>query len=390
MTTAAGDWVPMEWPAAWDAAQLELLKGTPVNCLLGAPEAAARAGFARPDESGVTKIEKCPWPGLAHSAGAGDSAGPTGNPWIDTNSWQVRLARARDASKPVWVSCEKVETENCALAAADAACCGGRWVVRLTDATAKGMVAGNASAMTGWKELIRALAFFEQHRDWAAMTADARLAIVSAFTDTNSGEVLNLATRQHLTYRVVEKSKPVSSFAGMEGVLYLDDDPPEKALLARMVEYARGGGLLLVPRPTAALIGGIGPVLETQPRTAVHRFGKGRLAMPLKEWDDPFLLASDVHLLLSYRSDPVRLFNAGLLIPYVTVADGGRRVVQIVNYAGRGSANFVSMALPGAVRSAKLWMPGAAEAKPMEIHRESGRPELHLPAFKNYAAIDIQ
>ena len=382
----SGEWVPMEWPASWDAGKLEVLKSTPVNCLIGGPVAAASAGFDKPDEGVVTRIEKCPWPGLAHAGG--ESAGPTGNPWIDTNSWQVRLARARDDRKPVWVCCEKVESPNYALAAADAACWGGRWVVKLDEATAKGIAGGNAAALAAWKDLLAALRFFERQRGWASMTPEARLAIVSGFADTNAQEVLNLATRQHLAFRIDDKGRAVAPFTGLEGVLYVDDDPPEKALLERMVEFARGGGLLMVPRPTGALIGGLGPVAETQPRTAVHKFGKGRVAVPLKEWDDPFLLASDAHLLLSYRNDAVRLFNAGLLIPYVT-ASVGRRLVQIVNYAGRESANFVSLAVRGEVRWAKLWTLESTEARAMEIHREAGRAELHLPAFRNYAAIEL-
>lgn len=379
-----GEWVPMEWPASWDAARAELLKGTAVNCLIGGPEIE---GFERPDERAVTRVEKCPWPGLAPASGG--LAGPTGNPWIDTNSWQVRLARARDEGKPVWVCCEKVESPNYALAAADAACCGGRWVVKLDEATARGIAGGNAAALAAWKEVTEALGFFERQRGWAALTAAARLAIVSAFSETNAQEVLNLSTRQHLAFRIVDKTRPVAPFTGLEGVLYVDDDPPEKALLERMVEFARGGGLLMAPQSTVKSISGLGPVVERQPRTEVRRFGKGRVAAPLKEWDDPFLLASDAHLLLSYRNDPVRLFNAGLLIPYVT-EEAGRRLVQVVNYAGRESANFVSLAVRGEVRTAKLWTLGSTEAREMEIHRETGRAELHLPGFRNYAAIELR
>ncbi len=382
---AAAEWVPMRWPEPWDKTKAELLRGTAINCLIGGPEVE---GFDSPrDLGGVRQIEKAAWPGLPEKSW--ESAGPTGNPWVDANGWQVRLERAKAPDKPVWVCSEKPKGMNPALAVADAAHCGGRWLVTLTDELASGVAGGNAAAMTAWKELAAAVGFFERHRAWATMPAAAKLAIVSAFEDTNSGEVLNLATRRHLAYRIVEKSAPGITFAGMEAVLYLDDEPPAAALLQTMTEFGRGGGLLMTPRKTAAQIPGVGAVIETQQRTVVHKLGKGRLAMPLKEWDDPFLLASDAHLLLSYRHDPVRLFNAGILIPYVTT-DGRRTVAQIVNYAGWGSANFVTLGLPATARHPRLWTLEADEGRAMEIHKETGRPELHLPEFRNYAAIEFE
>ncbi|MEO8658225.1 MAG: hypothetical protein ABI693_07130 [Bryobacteraceae bacterium] len=378
----AVDWVPMEWPAAWDTAKLELLRGTAVNCLLHGP-----AGFEAPAMEQVTLIPDCPWPGLPPRDGS--SAGPTGNPWIDANGWQVRLAKAHDAQKPVWLASGKVESANYAMAAADAAMCGGRWVVKLDDQVAAGVAAGHADAVKAWKDLTLALGFFEKHREWAAMEPVAKLAIVSDFKEMNPGELLNLAARQHVGYRIVLKDSHAISFAGMEAVLYADDQPPAKPLLAAMEAFAREGGLLMAPRPTAELVSAVGPVIDTQIRTVVHRLGKGRLAVPLKEWDDPFLLASDAHLLMSYRHDPVRLFNAGLLIPYVT-SGAGRTVVQLVNYVGNESANFVSMAVQTVCRAARWCTLETPEPRPLELHREAGRIELRLPPFRTYAAIEIE
>jgi hypothetical protein len=378
----------MEWPAGWDAAKLDLLKGTPINCVLNAPAEAAKAGFDMPtDLSAVQRFDKSPWPGIPEKSW--ESAGPTGNPWVDANGWQVRLALTKTPGKPVWISSEKPKSVNLALAVADAAHCGGRWLVTLNEELARGLAEGNARAAATWKDATRALAFFEAHRDLASMNALAKLAIVSSFDDTNSGEVLNLSTRRHLAYHIVEKSQPRISFQGLEAVLYLDEAPPAAALLGKMVDFARGGGLLMTPSTTAAKITGIGPVMETQPRTAVHRLGKGRIAVPLKEWDDPFVLAADTHLLVSHRNDPVRLFNEGVLIPYVT-ADGHRTVVQLVNYLGRESANFVTLAMPPSGRNPRVRTLDAPDPKPMEVFRESGRPEVHLPAFRYYASIEFE
>jgi hypothetical protein len=378
----------MEWPAGWDAAKLDLLRGTPINCLLNGPAEAAKAGFDTPtDLSAVQRFDKSPWPGIPEKSW--ESAGPTGNPWVDANGWQVRLALTKTPGKPVWIASEKPKAMNLALAVADAAHCGGRWVVTLNDELARGFGDSNARAAATWKDATRALAFFEGHRDWATMAPVAKLAIVSSFDDTNSGEVLNLSTRRHLAYHIVEKSQPRISFQGLEAVLYLDDAPPAGPLLAKMVDFARSGGLLMTPRATAVKITGIGPVMETQPRTAVHRLGKGRLAVPLKEWDDPFVLAADTHLLVSHRNDPVRLFNEGVLIPYVTT-DGRRTMVQLINYLGRESANFVTLAMPPSGRNPRIRTLDAPDPRPMEVFRESGRQEVHLPGFRYYASIEFE
>jgi hypothetical protein len=109
----------------------------------------------------------------------------------------------------------------------------------------------------------------------------------------------------------------------------------------------------------------------------------------LKEWDDPFVLAADTHVLVSYRNDPVRLFNEGVLIPYITT-DGRRTVVQLVNYLGRESANFVSLGMPPRGRNPRIRTLDAPEPKPMEVFRESGRQEVHLPPFRVFAAIEFE
>ncbi|MCX6633011.1 MAG: hypothetical protein NTW28_35905, partial [Candidatus Solibacter sp.] len=97
----------MRWPGSWKSpSAVGLLKGTPINWLLFdkdaglAPvmEQAKQAGLSVAEiaapPAGVT-ILSGDWPGVARPAGGGASAGPTGVPWVDTNSWKVRLETAR-------------------------------------------------------------------------------------------------------------------------------------------------------------------------------------------------------------------------------------------------------------------------------------------------------
>src|ERR1035437_10040817 len=109
------EWTPMRWPGSWKSpSAVEVLKGTPINGLLGdkdgglAPviEEAKRAGLqvaevASPP-AGVAVIPG-EWPGVPMSRGGGASAGPTGVPWVNSNSWKIRLEAARRPGANIWV-----------------------------------------------------------------------------------------------------------------------------------------------------------------------------------------------------------------------------------------------------------------------------------------------
>src|SRR5215472_9248010 len=72
---------PMRWPAAWkDAAMLRLLDGSGIDCLLEGPEPVGEAVRN-------ARIICGEWPGVQSSHHAG--AGPTGEPWVDSNGWEI-------------------------------------------------------------------------------------------------------------------------------------------------------------------------------------------------------------------------------------------------------------------------------------------------------------
>src|SRR5271157_2070471 len=126
-------WIPLRWPSAWvDPALLGLLEGTPFNCLamewnaaLGPVAAKARAaglgllaigneaarsagagaGLAAPPESLLLASDSV-WPGIAAQENGAELSGPTANPWIDSNGWLLRLAKARSPKRTVWLMFE--------------------------------------------------------------------------------------------------------------------------------------------------------------------------------------------------------------------------------------------------------------------------------------------
>ena len=120
-------------------------------------------------------------------------------------------------------------------------------------------------------------------------------------------EVLNLAARRNLLYRVLDRSLPGSQkLEGLRGVLYVDSDPPAAGLKAQLDAFVRTGGLLIVPHALAAEFAGreAGPLSGRRIRS--RSLGKGLLATAARDWEDPYFLAADVHNLVSRRNEPVR------------------------------------------------------------------------------------
>jgi hypothetical protein len=119
----------------------------------------------------------------------------------------------------------------------------------------------------------------------------------------------------------------------------------------------------------------------------VRALGKGRVAAPRKEWDDPFVLAGDAHILTSRRYDPVRIFNAGSI--FVNCAERGPdAIIQLVNFARRESANQISVAVSRNYAQARFHTLTAdpAPLKPAPAQRSV---EFHLPPFALYAALEL-
>jgi hypothetical protein len=209
--------VPFRWPSVWrDPALLALLDGGPINCLLLGPatgtspiaEPARRAGltvFESDSASGQNVLTDLVWPRMRLSPkGRPDDteAGPTGAPWIDSNSWVARLASVRTPGKPVWLSFDPdpkepaPEEAGYTVAIADSAATGARWIVSLDDGLVKALPAGNEAALKQWRGILAALSFFEKRRDWRAWEPWGPLGVLSSFAGKDAylgHEVLNLA-----------------------------------------------------------------------------------------------------------------------------------------------------------------------------------------------------
>ena len=184
--TPADHLVPFRWPSAWtyDPALLSLFSQSPINCLIFEKLAAAEpvANAARAKSLTVlewralgaaplaevkwdspvpqTVITGLDWPRMKLS-GKRDSAvaGPTGAPWIDSNTWVARLAAVRAPRRPVWLGFELAKGDPAPgpdaypIAIADSAATGARWMVSLDDGLRQGLPAGSAEAQKVWRSI---------------------------------------------------------------------------------------------------------------------------------------------------------------------------------------------------------------------------------------------
>lgn len=419
--------VPMEWPVEWhEPALLKLLDNGPVNCLLldkEAPPELRAAALARHLEcpptppwhswkeidwslkTGPACVSDGVWPELSMKGNdaAQDStgSGPTGTPWLDANGWLIRLARARAAGRPVWIrsdppeKSENLAADNYLLTLSEAAAFGAIRPLWIAPAHARQIAAGNSAAEAMFKRLLTNLTWHREHRQWSQWPVVASLVIAADFAGPNeytASETLLLAARRNLSFQPVESARlNAAALQGRRALLYLDTQPMSAATAAAVQPFVESGGLLLCLKASAASLKGLKPLAEAHPRFTLHACGKGRVAVCNGEWDDPYMLAADTHLLMSRRYDAVRLFNAGSLSYLHTASpDGKRWVVQLLNYARRGAAHQVSLQTWRKVQSARFHSPDLAQPQPLTLQREPGQQEVYLPTFKVYGAVELE
>ena len=271
---------------------------------------------------------------------------------------------------------------------AEASAYGGRWVISLDDNFRKGLDARSDAAMAAWKKMVAALEFSEKHKEWWNWKPVAALGVISDFAGENEflgGEFLNLASRRHLAYRIIPKGKaPSASLAGLKGIIYVDTGAPEGELRTKLLTFVNEGGLLISP----VALPNTGPA-ETKAGYDIRKHGKGTIASPLKPWSDPYLLAADVHLLLSHREDVVRIWNGGTMdCYYVSSDDGKRAVVHLVSYSQQGNLEAVTLGVDKPFASGEfLTFQESSIVKP--VKRKLGS-EVPLPPFQTYAAIELR
>jgi hypothetical protein len=148
--------------------------------------------------------------------------------------------------------------------------------------------------------------------------------------------------------------------------------------------------MLIVPHALAAQFPGEKTSQCPVAGYELRSLGKGSVAVAIRDWDDPYFLAADVHNLVRRRNDPVTLFNAGSLWEHYSVApDGKKALLQLVAFASRPNES-VSMVPARPWRSAAVYTMAQEAPVMLEPVKVEGRLEFHLPAFAYYAAVEFR
>jgi hypothetical protein len=345
------------------------------------------------------------WPGVPQEKAP--TGGPTNLPWVDSNGALLGMARTLAPDKTVWVFVDpskktKPVVENYLLTVADVEAYGGHWVISLDDQMRADLAAKSAQAVGDWKKITDALAFFDQNKASRAYVSRGRLAVMSNFSapDREFGEdVLNMLPRLREPFRVISRTRATdASFDGLEGILYVDQEPPDAGLRRKLTAFVNGGGTLFVPSKWPNPEG-----LPIQVSSAeayllftLRRLGKGRLAVAKEEKPDSYFTCMDVQNILSHRGDPARLYNGASMNYFFQASAQGRQgVIHVLNYSRRPGSDNVLIYLKSPWRSARFVSPEAAAPVALQwtAHNspyEVGGAELFLPLFSVYGAVEME
>ena len=196
-----------------------------------------------------------------------------------------------------------------ALAVADSAAYGATWIIAFDADTRSALAEGGGK--DSWKAVCDAVQFFRDHKSWPEQPDVAHLGIVSDFAGPNrflGQEILNLAARRYLPYRVVDLARLTdASLNGLNTALWVGQKGAgsECKIEATLAKFVDNGGQLIVPASGSSLVSG-NPTGNFENRFDYYPQGKGKIALATKPWSDPWLLAADTHLLLGRKQDVIR------------------------------------------------------------------------------------
>lgn len=350
----------------------------------------------------LLSITESHWPGTGMTTMHGDVAiaGPTGVPWVDSNGWFLLQAHQLGKGKTFWMEIDPPDSlpahdsPNYCLAVADCQVYGSRWVIALDDNLKLGMMRKDSKATRLWERLVATVSFFKEHEDWGLFQPAASLAVTSDFRGEGedfAGEVLNLLSRRHVQYKIIERSRILSSsLEGLKALAWVDTAEPDSESRAMLFAFARRGGLL-VASPSWRVSEGHVVGSDFSDRYELRTVGLGRVAVAKQEWQDPYQVAGDIHLMLSRRNDLVRLYNPGTTNCYCSFDPTNLKgLVQILDYSPSGTTDFVTLWTQVRNRSARLWTLDAKQ--PIDLAGSSAEEavEFNLPDFSLYLALEFQ
>lgn len=432
-------WIPARWPSG-DPKTLEIVRQTPINCLLleepfwsaafsGAADAkgivtlgvvhpgagdrvsrALRAGLTgivfegdfpdplpdllmktqerrkipyillpsrarmRQGVAGTAAIlgsDEGVWPGVRAQQNGQADAGPSASAWIDTNTGFLRYAAASHAGV-IWLGNRPppdtaFSPSRYAETIGDAAMTGARWVVSFDEDFSRRLLAGDAAALQGWKQIGRVLQFYESHARWRTWDPSGAIAVIedAASGALVSGGIVDLIAAKHAPVRVIPRDKlTAASLDGVQLAIGLTGSPVLDA-------YARHGGKVLRSPPG----------WKYEPRLAGDFTASSRLA-----WSRFPALVIDT---IGSGNFGVRLFNVSTVLSnLVRAPDGKHLVLHLVNYTDL-PVESITIHLTGKFGRATLLQPGV-DPQPLQPYAVDEGTGLDIEKLATVGAVEIE
>lgn len=398
---------PLRWPVSWkDPGMLGLLQAAPIRHVLidspvpGLADQAQRAGITVLDSKSVpadVAVVRSPWSGIRVSPRGGDraAAGPTGEPWVDSSGWRVRVARAQRPEARIWVDSRpqssRSSPEDYFLAFADAAAHNAQWIIALDDNLAAGILARKSDSIAAWKQITDAAAFFG--REQPAYRDEAVIGVLANFSGPKVGftdEVLNNLARTKQQYRAIASARfTPAALDGLKGLIYTDAAEPPSNVRKMVLDFINAGGMLITGPAWGSLPKGE-PQTRSHPRFALRTVGSGSIALATNNFSEPYQAANDAVVLVSHRHDIIRFFNSGAITPCLyRSADKRRALLDIVFYSLR-PVEDTSVWVRGSYGTARMRAWKQQQPQNLKTQVREGGVELYLPTVAQYAMIELE
>ncbi len=332
----------------FDDYSLGVVTGTLAKAGLMYIESVPRSRLRFDTGAPIVSTSQGMWPGIHVAAGGSTSAGPTANPWIDTNTGFIRFVRA-STDATAWIAVKPstgtaFPVQRYVQAIGDAAINGGRWVVSLDDDLWRRILARESDALKDWARMGAALRFFEDHKEWRAATPAGEIAIIEDYDQARfSGGLFDMLAAKHMPVFPAPYSK-ASGDALRDARVAVNPEPENTpAPLTEMLQSLTQSGKMLVngPPPSPKKAAAVADAFVFDPTdTRVDT-----------TWQR-------VSAAIGRQNMGARLFNVSSMLSNLVNLRGQRQLVlHLVNYSDYPASGITARVL-GAWRRARLYRPG--------------------------------
>lgn len=288
------------------------------------------------------------WPGIEIEHGGKVSTGPTSAPWINTNTGFLRFLRAAtDAA--VWLGERPpaktvIPAERYAVAVADAAVAGARWIIALDENFEKRLVGREHDALRAWQQINTYIRYFEDKPEWRSYRPYSELALIE---DANSGGLLSsglldMLSVMHTAARAVPtRTLSANKLEGARVVLNVDAAAIDARQQQELQKFAASGGKVVNP-----------PGGWRFPATAPDQTVPNRRQVDLMQpiWEPTYNATAR-------KNFGIRTFNTSSVIFHLLAApDGKGLLIHLLNYADL-PAEDVTVYVLGSWKNARLYRP---------------------------------